>query len=741
MPKTLSFATGYNLDGTVDQSAAPAVAGLAAETVKYGYNSTGQQLTSRGTTGYLQGAKFSPQGDLNQLTLGMDGSSSAKKVFATWLYEEGTRRLTQAQVTDDVHSYPAQDLNFKQDDAGNVTSIFDTTTQGGSAKADYQCFAYDGYSRMTEAWTPKSADCAATGRAMSNVDGPAPYWTSYTYNAGGQRQTETQHATSGDKTTTYKYDDTTDNKPHTLDKTTGATTGSYVYDSTGNTITRPGPAAQQTLAWNTEGKLAGLTEGTKETSYLYDANGELLIRRAKGDGDTVLYLGGGTEARLTVKGTTKTLSGTRYYAANGQTIACRTAVSGTTGTKLSFLAGDHHGTSSVVLDASTYAITKRYSSPFGGSRGTKATTWPDDKAFLGKPADASTALTHVGAREYDPSIGQFISVDPVLSVDQHQSLNGYSYAGNSPVTQSDPTGLQYPADQGSSGGANGTGCYFVLQDPCGGVTTKPGGSGGAGGSGCYYVLTDACGTSGGGGGGGTARTNSSGHTSSGKSYSCSGVGPAEMCRPNTGPQDTRTDAGNYLGSLLSNSDFWSGLIQTAAGAFGEAGGGLLVVSGAVECGTGILCPVGAPSVAGGAGLAAAGVPLIQSGSDKLGRAFREADSASAGGAEVNWNSNSVKTFGHTFKDHGSKKSLQWLADRARGKGVPVGQWLDDSAAAQLMRENHRGLTNPKDAYTIKIPEGLGRVVSEDGSYVPATHAVLVPSRSGFFKSAYPVVLG
>jgi hypothetical protein len=59
VPKTLSFTTGYNLDGTVDQSAAPAVAGLAAETVKYSYNSTGQQLTSKGTTGYLQGAEFS----------------------------------------------------------------------------------------------------------------------------------------------------------------------------------------------------------------------------------------------------------------------------------------------------------------------------------------------------------------------------------------------------------------------------------------------------------------------------------------------------------------------------------------------------------------------------------------------------------------------------------------------------------------------------------------------------------
>ncbi|MFH8937954.1 RHS repeat-associated core domain-containing protein [Streptomyces griseosporeus] len=440
VPSTLSFTSAYNADGTVSQYSAPAVGGLAAETVSYSYNAVGGQVTAKGTTGYLQGAAFSPQGDLQQLSLGMDGSSSAKKAYITWSYEEGTRRLTRALTTDDVHSYPLQDLNFTQDSAGNVTSIFDTTTLGDTAKADSQCFAYDGYSRLTEAWTPKTADCSATGRTISNIDGAAPYWTSYTYTGGGQRSTETQHTTSGDKATTYTYNDTTDTKPHTLDKTTGARAGTYSYDATGNTTSRPGPTAQQTLTWNAEGDLTKLTESTKETSYLYDANGELLIRRAKGDGDTVLYLGGGTELRVTVKGTTKTVSGNRYYTANGQTVAVRTATSGVTGTKLSFLAGDHHGTSSVAMDATTYALTKRYSTPFGGTRGAKATNWPDDKAFLGKPADESTGLTHVGAREYDPVNGQFISVDPVLALDAPQSLNGYSYAGNTPVTSADPTG-------------------------------------------------------------------------------------------------------------------------------------------------------------------------------------------------------------------------------------------------------------------------------------------------------------
>ncbi|MEU9473284.1 RHS repeat-associated core domain-containing protein [Streptomyces avermitilis] len=462
VPKSLSFTTGYRLDGTVSQTTQPAAGGLSSEAVEYKYNATGQQLTSQGTVGYLKGATYSPQGDLRQLAVALYGSSSGKNAYLNWDYEAGTRRLTRDYVTDDVHSYMPQELKFAQDDAGNVTSIFDGTTQGGTAKPDYQCFTYDGYSRLTESWTPKTADCAAAGRTVSNLDGAAPYWTSYAYNTAGQRKTETQHKTSGDSTTTYAYDGTTDNKPHTLDKTTGAATATYTYDLTGNTTSRPGPSAQQTLSWNNEGKPAKTTEGSKETSYLYDAGGELLIRRAKGDGDTVLYLGG-MEVRLTVKGTAKTLSGTRYYTANGQTIAVRTAVAGTAGTKLSVLAADHHGTSSIAMDTTTYAVTKRYSTPFGAPRGTKATNWPDDKAFLGKPADDSTGLTHIGAREYDPGIGQFISVDPVLAVDQHQSINGYSYAGNAPVTDSDPTGLCF-ADACGAGTPKGDGSGEIITD-------------------------------------------------------------------------------------------------------------------------------------------------------------------------------------------------------------------------------------------------------------------------------------
>ncbi|MEU2226449.1 RHS repeat-associated core domain-containing protein [Streptomyces sp. NPDC018347] len=614
----LSFTTGYFLDGSISQYSAPAAGGLAAETISYTSGALGQQLTAKGTTGYLQGATFSPQGDLRQLTVGTDGTSSAKKAYLNWDYEEGTRRLTRSYVTDDVHGYMPQELKFAQDDAGNVTSIFDATTQGGTAKADYQCFTYDGNRRLTEAWTPKTADCATSGRTVANLDGAAPYWSSYTYTDAGQRKTETQHATSGDKATGYTYNDPTDNKPHTLDKTTGARTGTYTYDSSGNTITRPGPpdpktqaTTQQTLTWNTEGNLTKLTEGTKETSYLYDAGGDLLIRRAKGDGETILYLGAGTELHVTAKGTTKTASGTRYYTANGQTIAVRTATSGIAGTKLSFLAADHHGTSSIALDSATYAVTKRYSTPFGSPRGTQPTSWPDDKAFLGKPADDATGLTHVGAREYDPSTGQFISVDPLLTLDQHQSLNGYAYANNTPITMSDPSGLGACGYDGVCGGAKSVDearKRHKKRFPHEHVA----------------VGNDTGQTS-------TASVDSTGNTTSSPQYSCKYSGPGEQCLPITGPEDSQDYTGNYLSSLAGNEDFWSGLVQTALGAASETGGLVLAGAGVIECGTAVLCPVGAPQVVAGGGGVLAGKKMLDSGSDKLGRAFREADGEASGG--------------------------------------------------------------------------------------------------------------
>ncbi|MFG3042194.1 RHS repeat-associated core domain-containing protein [Streptomyces sp. NPDC048330] len=436
---TTTAKVNYRLDGTVGSVTEPAGGGLASEIVSTDYNPYGLPTSLSGLSGYLLGASYTDLGQVQQLTLGTSTALGTKKVFLTNFFEEGTSRLTDADVDDQTRG-AVRDTAYTYDPAGNVTSIFDHANTGNGA--DFQCFTYDGQRRMTEAWTPKTADCATAGRTVANLGGAAPYWTSYTYNSAGQRATEKQN-TAIPVTRTYCYNAAP--RTHALKATTtdGNCTDEanrYTYDSTGNTTARvetAGNTTTQSLNWSAEGKLTKLTEGTTTTDYLYDADGELLIRRASGaTGEAVLYLGA-TEVHL--KDTKKWAN--RYYSAAGSTIALRTNEAGIE--KLHFLAADHHGTGNLSLTGdATQSLTKRYTTPFGVTRESSSGSWPDDKTFLGKPTDTGTSLTHIGAREYDPTLGQFISVDPLLSLDQHQSFNGYTYANQHPATTSDPTGLQ-----------------------------------------------------------------------------------------------------------------------------------------------------------------------------------------------------------------------------------------------------------------------------------------------------------
>ncbi|MFD5619676.1 RHS repeat-associated core domain-containing protein [Streptomyces yangpuensis] len=445
-PLVLSGAVGvntdhtvtYRLDGTPNTTAAPALGGLPAEILQVHYNDFGLPKALSGTTGYIENVAYSPLGEVEQFTLTRSSAAGVRKVFIGSTYEDGTRRLLRSTVNDQTHTGIVQDLTYSYDQAGNVLSVFDAAPQSGLAKADNQCFSYDGHRRLTEAWTPKTADCAAAGRTVANLDGAAPYWTSYTYTGAGQRATEKTNTTTP-YTRSYCYDPA---RPHALTATTTGPTctgvaSQYTYDATGNTTKRaeaPGSTTSQSLAWTAEGKLGKVTEGATATDYLYDAEGQLLIRRDP-SGETILY----TETtEVHVKGTKQWA--TRAYSLAGTKVAALTNESGTA--RLSFVAGDAHGTSSLTVSADdTQAVAKRYTTPFGVARGPAAAAWPDDKRFLGKPEDPGTGLTHIGAREYDAALGQFLSVDPVLAPNAAQSLNGYSYASNNPVTSADPSGM------------------------------------------------------------------------------------------------------------------------------------------------------------------------------------------------------------------------------------------------------------------------------------------------------------
>jgi len=451
---TLATTSYYNIDGTQQYYTEPAAGGLSSETVDYEYNDLGQVTDVGGATGYLLAADYNALGQVNQYMLGTSEALTVKKAYITNTYEEGTDRLTRSLTTDATRS--VQDLNFAYDDAGDVTSTFDTANLSGTGATDYQCFTYDGYQRLTDAWTPTTASCVTTGRTTTNLGGASPYWTSYGYTSSGLRTTETAHTGTGDSSRTYCYSTT---NPHRLTATTTATSctgvsATYVYDNIGDTTTRPNGTDTQSLTWNATGDLDTVTEksstGTTKstTSHVYDADGNLLIRR-NASGETVLYLGA-TEVHLDTSTSTAKHWAQRYYGTGSTTLALRTNKSGTQ--TLSYLSGDPHGTSTLSLDATTQAVTKRYLTPFGAARTGGTGVWADDKTFLDKTTDPTTSLTYIGAREYDPTTGRFLSVDPLLTVDQPQSLNGYTYANDNPVTSSDPSGQGVCLQDGPCGG-------------------------------------------------------------------------------------------------------------------------------------------------------------------------------------------------------------------------------------------------------------------------------------------------
>src|SRR5690606_32072923 len=64
--------------------------------------------------------------------------------------------------------------------------------------------------------------------------------------------------------------------------------------------------------------------------------------------------------------------------------------------------------------------------------------------------DEVGGLIHMNGRAYDPRLGRFLSVDPIIQFPANsQSLNPYSYLMNNPMAGVDPTGYCAQAVTGS----------------------------------------------------------------------------------------------------------------------------------------------------------------------------------------------------------------------------------------------------------------------------------------------------
>ncbi len=375
--------------------------------------------------------------------------SSSHRLLHTNVYDDGTNRLTRSTDEKDTAPTPVADVNYTYDDAGDLTKIADTPA---GQTPDTQCFTYD-MQRLKQAWTATD-DCATEptkDNAPSIIGGPAPYWQSFGYDAVGDRKSAVAHDITGDTakdvSQTYTYPAADQPHPHSLTSvnTTGGAqdgeTDSFTYDDDGNTKSRQLGAADsgQDFTWDLEGQLSSVTKDGQTTSFVYDADGNRLIQHAS-DANT-LYVAGEEVRLATTPGATPVC--TRYYSFGGQTIASRTTAG------LTWLVSDQNGISDAsVTSAATPVVTHRRFTPFGQARGTQPSGWQGTRGFVGGTIDTALGgLTQLGAREYDPNTGRFLSVDPVFDDSDPQSWNGYAYADNDPTTKSDPSGSHIPTCQ------------------------------------------------------------------------------------------------------------------------------------------------------------------------------------------------------------------------------------------------------------------------------------------------------
>jgi RHS repeat-associated protein len=627
--------------------------GLPAEQVLHTYTSP-LDLPSGvgGLNGYIQTTSYDALSRINETRL---GTTATTYVAIDNTYDPNSGRLTGALAsrTAGGTTTTLDQQSYRYDLDGNL--LGQTSTRQGSAdQSETQCYDYDGLDQLVGAWTAND-NCATqpTAGNSSMVTDPlgagSAYWTTWSIDALGDRSGQTQHAVSGgpaaDTTTSYGYG-TNGQQPHTLTSTSttggAAASTSYRYDAAGNMTGRNAGHGNQTIAYNDAGDLTSITGSTGgDSSFTYDADGTLLLQRDPGT--TTLYLG---DQQFALNTTTGAVTGTRYYSLPGGVRAVRTG----SGTNFGWEISDQHDTPVLYLDSQMTTPQWRQYTPNGAPRGASITPF-DNRGFLNKATDTTTGLTIVGARQYDPDTGRFITLDPILEQIDPTQLNGYGYAGNNPVVHADPTGLRIDWDSPASD-TN----HWINQE----AKNEAAAAHGHGNSGGGHIG----GTGGGWSGGDTDAFIQAAPAAAPKSkcgyfsFACKALSSAGHHISHAAQQSADwfiTNGQTLQHITVDGTEIWLGALATGAG-------GAIAGIGIAADGTLILAPVGIGATLLGAGIASVGITSAAKGAQSLGKDARD----------LQWNTDSSSAGGGAEKDFGTKAvddgDFQHVLDRHRDGG-------------------------------------------------------------------------
>ena len=142
-----------------------------------------------------------------------------------------------------------------------------------------------------------------------------------------------------------------------------------------------------------------------------------------------------------------------YYSFAGAVVAMKEGVMSSATRTLTYLHGDHLGSTSLTTNAAGQKVSEQRYKPYGEVRWNSGAGMPIDFTFTGQragPANYVGSLMDYNARSFSPALGRFISADAIVpGAGNPQTLNRYAYVLNSPLNFLDPSGHMI---EGSDGG-------------------------------------------------------------------------------------------------------------------------------------------------------------------------------------------------------------------------------------------------------------------------------------------------
>ncbi len=213
---------------------------------------------------------------------------------------------------------------------------------------------------------------------------------------------------------------------------TSTSTASFTYDNNGNTLTKADATGTRNYAWDFENRLSSvaLPSSGGTVTFKYDPLGRRIQKSSATGTTNYLYDGVNLLEEIDNSGN----AAAKYTHDDG----IDEPLAMIRGGMVSFF--DQDGLGSITsLTNSTGAFANTYTYDAFGNLTASTGTLMNPFQYTGRDYDPETGLRFYRARYYDPSIGRFLSEDPIQF---NGGVDFYVYVGNHAPTLLDPTGTQ-----------------------------------------------------------------------------------------------------------------------------------------------------------------------------------------------------------------------------------------------------------------------------------------------------------